>query len=112
MVRYGLLEVCFECMVPDRPSSQRVLDKRAKGRDWMAKRIFIVDDEKCIADALAVILRNSGYQTTAFYDARSALREVESSSPELVVSDVVMPGMSGVDIGVLIREYHPAARFC
>jgi FixJ family two-component response regulator len=39
----------------------------------MAKRVFVVDDDKCIADTLAVILRNPGYQATAFYTAPSAL---------------------------------------
>ena len=39
----------------------------------MAKRIFVVDDEKTIADTLAVILRKSGYEASAFYNAQSAL---------------------------------------
>jgi DNA-binding NtrC family response regulator len=76
----------------------------------MAKRIFVVDDEKCIADTLVAILRNSGYEALAFYDAQSALEQVESFSPELVISDVVMPGMNGVEMAVLIRERHPACR--
>jgi DNA-binding NtrC family response regulator len=42
-------------------------------RGFMAKRIFVVDDKECIADTLVAILRNSGYEPIAFYDARSAL---------------------------------------
>jgi DNA-binding NtrC family response regulator len=76
----------------------------------MAKRIFVVDDEKCIADTLVVILIQSGYEAIAFYNAQSALKEVESCCPELVISDVVMPGMSGVEMVVLIRERHPACK--
>src|ERR1700687_5373257 len=76
----------------------------------MAKRIFVVDDEKTIADTLAVILRHSGYEASAFYDAQSALAEMESCSPDLVISDVVMPGMSGLDMAFLIRERHPACK--
>ena len=49
----------------------------------MAKRVFVVDDEKSIADTLVAILRNSGYEALAFYDAQSALEQVESFSPEL-----------------------------
>ena len=76
----------------------------------MARQIFVVDDERCIADTLAVILRNSGYEATAFYDAQSALEQFESLQPELVISDVMMPGMNGVEMAVLIRERHPACR--
>jgi len=76
----------------------------------MAKRIFVVDDEKCIADSLVTILRNSGYEATAFYNAQSALEQVESFSPELVISDVLMPGMNGVVMAILIRERHPTCK--
>ncbi len=76
----------------------------------MKKRIFVVDDEKCIADTLAVILRNSGYEATALYNAESALQQMESSCPALVISDVVMPGMNGVEMAVLIRQRHPACK--
>ncbi len=79
-------------------------------REVMAKRIFVVDDEACIADTLAVILRKSGYEANAFYNAQSALVEIESCCPELVISDVVMPGMNGVEMAVLIKERHPACK--
>ncbi len=76
----------------------------------MAKWIFVVDDEKTIADTLAVILRQSGYEASAFYDAQSALDKIDSCSPDLVISDVVMPGMNGVDMAVLIRKRHPECK--
>lgn len=76
----------------------------------MAKRIFVVDDEKWIADTLVVILRKFGYEAVAFYDARSALEQIEVCCPELVISDVVMPGMSGVELALIIRKHHPKCR--
>jgi DNA-binding response OmpR family regulator len=69
-----------------------------------------VDDEHCIADTLAVILHKSGYEASAFYDAQSALEQAASCPPDLVISDVMMPGMNGVEMAVLIRERHPACK--
>ncbi len=76
----------------------------------MVKRIFVVDDEQCIADTLVLILRQSGYEARGFYDAQSALEEIESGCPDLVISDVVMPGMSGTEMAVLIQERHPVCK--
>lgn len=76
----------------------------------MSRRVFVVDDERCIADTLVAILRSSGYEALAFYDAQSALAECERCVPELVISDVVMPGMTGVEMAVFITERHPACK--
>lgn len=70
----------------------------------MVKRIFVVDDERCIADTLAAILSKAGYEASAFYNASTALQEVYSCAPELVISDVDMPGMNGIEMAVCIRE--------
>jgi DNA-binding NtrC family response regulator len=86
------------------------MDRKVSKGGFMAKLIFVVDDEKCIADTLAVILRHSGYEALAFYDAGSVLAKIESCCPELVISDVAMPGMNGVDMAVLIRERHPSCK--
>jgi DNA-binding NtrC family response regulator len=79
-------------------------------RELMVKRIFVVDDEKGIADTLVVILRQRGYEASAFYDAQTALEQAERSCPELVISDVVMPGMNGLDMAALMEERHPACK--
>lgn len=70
------------------------------------KRILVVDDEKCIADSLAAILRSSGYKAIALYDGQSALAECESTTPDLIISDVVMPGMTGIELAIQIKQRH------
>jgi DNA-binding response OmpR family regulator len=74
----------------------------------MAKRLFVVDDEKNIADSLSAILNKRGFDASAFYDAETALSACETAKPDCVISDVSMPGMSGIDLGMQIKERFPA----
>ena len=74
----------------------------------MAKKIFVVDDEKNIADSLSAILNNSGFDASAFYDAETALSACEIAKPDCIITDVSMPGMSGIDLAAQIKERFPA----
>ncbi|HWE83902.1 MAG TPA: response regulator [Terracidiphilus sp.] len=76
----------------------------------MPTKVFVVDDETVIADTLAVILNTSGYEARAFYDGESALLACEISCPNCVIGDVVMPGISGVDMALQIRHRFPACK--
>jgi CheY-like chemotaxis protein len=69
--------------------------------------VLVVDDESAIADTLAEILSRSGYATTTAYDGNSALEIALINPPELLVSDVVLPGMSGVELAITIRRIFP-----
>lgn len=70
-------------------------------------RILIIDDEKPLADTLVLILRGAGYEASAAYDGHAALSQVESFLPDVVISDVVMPGMNGIEVCGRIQEEHP-----
>lgn len=59
------------------------------------ERILLVDDEKGITDYLAPILERAGYCVTVVCDGQEALRQVHALKPDLVVLDVLMPGMDG-----------------
>jgi DNA-binding response OmpR family regulator len=72
-----------------------------------ALRIFVVDDERVIAETLAIILRANGYAATAFTDPMEALRCARQDAPDLLISDVMMPQLSGVDLAILLRELCP-----
>ncbi|MGA2252355.1 response regulator [Terracidiphilus sp.] len=71
------------------------------------KVVFVVDDERVIADTLALILKQDGYDAKPFYSGESAMREGELSPPQLLISDVAMPGMSGIDLAIYFRRRHP-----
>jgi|NGEPerStandDraft_6_1074524.scaffolds.fasta_scaffold53156_1 CheY-like chemotaxis protein len=64
----------------------------------MAIRILVVDDERIIADTLATILRSSGYDCRTAYDGAQALDLVDVFEPNLVISDVAMPNLTGIEL--------------
>jgi CheY-like chemotaxis protein len=74
------------------------------------KVVLVVDDEKSIADTLALILRKSGYDTSVAYDAAGALRKCEEFQPDVVITDVVMPGMNGIELALRVRQQHPQCK--
>jgi CheY-like chemotaxis protein len=76
----------------------------------MKRRILVVDDERCIADTLTAIFRNAGYEAAVAYDGASALSQCESFSPDLVITDVVMPEMNGIALALSIRQRYPDCR--
>jgi DNA-binding NtrC family response regulator len=75
-----------------------------------ARLVLIVDDEVRIADTLAAILRRSGFRTMVAYDATTALNIAQATPPDLLLSDVVMPGLSGVDLALAVRQTIPKCK--
>jgi DNA-binding response OmpR family regulator len=79
------------------------------GEDTSANRpvVLVVDDESVIADTLAEILTRSGYAAMPAYDAEEALETALLVPPELLVADVVLPGMSGIELAIKVRRIFP-----
>lgn len=69
--------------------------------------ILIVDDEKNIADTVALILQDAGYAARAAYDGARALAMTRDGPPDLILTDVVMPGMNGIDLAIAARREFP-----
>ncbi len=69
--------------------------------------VLVVDDEAIIADTRAMILEHSGISAMVAYDGKSALEIAKITSPDLLLTDVAMPGMSGVDLAAAIRKIFP-----
>jgi DNA-binding NtrC family response regulator len=72
--------------------------------------IFVVDDEEIIASTIASILRLKGYEADAFTLSSEALETSRSVSPDLLISDVMMPLLSGPELGLHIQASHPECR--
>jgi FixJ family two-component response regulator len=64
----------------------------------MMNKIFIVDDDSDVCDALSGVFRSAGYSTEAFTDGRSFVRLARRQTPACVLLDICMPGPSGLDI--------------
>jgi CheY-like chemotaxis protein len=69
--------------------------------------VLIVDDEKVIADTLSIILTHAGFITMTAYDGVSALRMANAITPALLISDVVMPGITGVELAIMLTQSIP-----
>lgn len=67
-------------------------------------KILVVDDNKSLADTLALILRSKGYETSVAYNGRQGYEAALSQRPDLVVSDVAMPEMSGIEMAIKISQ--------
>jgi CheY-like chemotaxis protein len=73
-------------------------------------RVLVVDDERIIADSLTMILSNSGYDTRAAYSGEMAIEMAGNFYPEMLITDVVMPGISGIEAAIKVREMLPACK--
>jgi DNA-binding NtrC family response regulator len=74
------------------------------------KRVLIVDDESVIADSLATIFSNEGYEARAVYSAEQALQLFSEWAAQLAIIDVRLPGMNGIDLAVRLKEQHPECK--
>jgi DNA-binding response OmpR family regulator len=73
-----------------------------------SKTILVVDDERSIADTMAAIFRLAGYRSHAVYSAAEALEALPAADPALIIADVIMPGMDGVEFAIRARALRPA----
>ena len=72
--------------------------------------VLVVDDESVIADTLAEILSRSGYKGIPAYDGDSALETALLSPPEMLITDVVLPGITGIELAIKMRRIFPECK--
>lgn len=71
------------------------------------RRVIVVDDEQVIANTLAIILNQAGFEARAVFSGQQAIELLESFQPEMLIADVVMPGMTGIEAAIAIRNKLP-----
>lgn len=89
-----------------RPLAQRQKVVPTNGGGSKTK-VLVVDDEHIIANTLSIILNTSGFEALAVYSGEAALQVFGSFHPDVVISDVVLTGMSGIEVAIALRTQRP-----
>jgi DNA-binding NtrC family response regulator len=72
--------------------------------------IVVVDDEKIIAESAAMILRWKGFNVQSFTNPFEALRSIHAKAPDLLLCDIVMPLLSGIELATRVHQECPGCK--
>jgi hypothetical protein len=96
--------------LPDSSTRATAFGVTPVGGDGKQARVLIADDNADMREYLTSLLRNSGYDVSDVDDGRRALEAIRSQVPDLVISDVMMPGLDGLElVGALRKDPRTAA---
>src|ERR1700678_976466 len=70
-------------------------------------RVLVADDEQAIANTLAIILNQAGFEARAVFSGEKAVESIESFQPDMLISDVIMTGMTGIEAAIITRSRLP-----
>jgi DNA-binding response OmpR family regulator len=73
-------------------------------------KVLVADDERVIADTLAMILNQSGFDARAVYSGENALEQAATFQPDMLISDVIMADLNGIDAAIRIRALLPSIK--
>jgi len=91
--------------IPQKHLTTRIMPDQAQ-----KPRVLVADDERVIADTLAMILNQSGFQARVAYTGEKALELASEFQPDMLISDVIMAGLNGIDAAIKIREILPSIK--
>ena len=91
----------FRRAPPPAPTARTTPELTAEGP---SRRILVIDDNRESADAMAMLLRVFGHDVRTAYDGPTALDMAREQSPDVVLCDVSMPGMSGLEVARRLRQ--------
>jgi len=75
--------------------------------DQVSARILVVDDEPGMRRSLAIVLRRDGYQVTEAASVADAISQIKTGDHSLVIADLMMEPLNGLDLLSLMRQYRP-----
>ncbi|MBR9990489.1 MAG: sigma-54-dependent Fis family transcriptional regulator [Gemmatimonadetes bacterium] len=68
-------------------------------------RVLIIDDERSILDTVQILLRGEGFEVETMQNPREALAQLDDLAPDIVLTDIRMPGLSGLEVLAALREH-------
>jgi len=93
------------CNVPAPSNVQENMSEKSS-----KPKVLVADDERVIADTLAMILNQSGFEARAVYSGEKALELASSFAPDMLISDVIMADLNGIDAAIQIRGVLPSIK--
>lgn len=73
-------------------------------------RVLVADDEQVIANTLAIILNQAGFDARAVFSGEKAVELLDSFQPDMLISDVIMTGMTGIEAAIITRDRLPKCK--
>jgi two-component system, OmpR family, response regulator VicR len=73
----------------------------------MAKKILIIEDDKIINNVIEFLLKKEGYEIDIAKDGNEGLEKVVSYQPDLIITDIMLPYKSGLEVTSFVKKNHP-----
>jgi CheY-like chemotaxis protein len=73
-------------------------------------RVLVADDEQVIANTLAIILNQAGFEARAVYSGEKVIEALDTFHPDMLISDVIMTGMTGIEAAIQTRTKLPTCK--
>jgi CheY-like chemotaxis protein len=74
------------------------------------RKVLVADDEQVIANTLAIILNQAGFEARAVYSGEAAIEALGSFQPDMLITDVIMTGMNGIEVAITVRASRPQCK--
>ena len=73
-------------------------------------KVLVADNEQVIAHTLTIILNQAGFDAHAVYSGEEALEALSRFEPDMLISDVIMAGLTGIETAIAVRSKKPACK--